>query len=287
MSSNQPGTQLIRADYAPVNGTKLYFEVAGEGNPLVLIHGGLLDRRMWDDQFALFAQHCRVIRYDVRDHGLSKAKCPPNTYADHMDLLGLLDYLGIHQAAIIGLSVGGSIAIDFALAYPGRVSALLPISSAVSGYAVPSEQVTALMNQMSEAWAAGDMENVAEFFQRAWTDGPYRQPAQVDPHVRNRIRTMIAERLKQGPSPGERQPLMPSALHRLAEIRVPTLLVLGELDMPDMFAVSELLLKEIKSVESVIVPGAAHMVNMEQPTLFNQSVLDFLRRTGIIAPNAS
>ena len=122
----------IKSSYAQVNGTQLYYEVAGEGEPLILIHGGQLDRRMWDDQFAAFSTHYQVIRYDVRDYGLST--CPPGTYSNHEDLYGLLKHLNMHSAYLVGLSLGGAIAIDFALTYPDMVHALILASSGLSGY---------------------------------------------------------------------------------------------------------------------------------------------------------
>lgn len=273
---------LVKTDYAPINGAQLYYEMLGAGHPLVLIHGGQLDHRMWDEQFHAFAQYCQVIRYDVRDHGLSNALCPPGPFADHEDLLGLLDYLGINQAAVMGLSLGGIIAIDFTLAHPDKVSALLTISAGLSGYNAPSPQALENTNKMVKAWEAGDMEGVVEFFQHSWTDGPYRTPAQVDPGVRQRVCTMALERIKQGAGKGERQPLTPPALERLGEIHAPTLTVVGDLDMPDILAISDLLVEKIAGADRVIMNAVAHMVNMEQPAEFNQIVLDFLGRNGLI-----
>lgn len=120
-----------------VDNAQIYYEEMGTGKPLVMIHGGLLDRRMWDDQFAVFAGSYRVIRYDARGHGLSKA--PSGTYSHHEDLKKLLDALKVERAAIMGLSMGGYIAIDFALAYPDRVSALVLVAPGLTGYDFESE----------------------------------------------------------------------------------------------------------------------------------------------------
>src|SRR5579875_658948 len=104
------------AGFAQVNGTQLYYEMLGEGHPLVLIHGGYKDRRKWDDQFHAFAKHYRVIRYDVR--GFGKSELPPAPYADRQDLSDLLNYLGVEKTYLLGLSLGGIIAIDFTLEHP-------------------------------------------------------------------------------------------------------------------------------------------------------------------------
>jgi 3-oxoadipate enol-lactonase len=114
-------TNQSTTGFAEVNGTRLAYEVAGEGHPLTLIHGGLVDRRLWDDQFAAFAQHYRVIRYDLRGLGesaLVKADQPP--YSASADLYALLHSLGIEKTYLLGLSAGGALAIDFTLAGWGR-----------------------------------------------------------------------------------------------------------------------------------------------------------------------
>src|SRR6266705_3588362 len=117
--------------FAEVNGTKLYYEVLGEGHALVLIHGGYMDRRMWDDQFAVFAQHYRVICYDVR--GFGQTELPPVPYTDREDLYHLLSFLGLGKTYLMGLSVGGGVAIDFTLDYLDMVDALILVGSSISG----------------------------------------------------------------------------------------------------------------------------------------------------------
>src|SRR5579872_3466169 len=119
--------------FAEVNSTKLFYEVAGEGHPLVLIHGGLVDHHLWDEQFSAFAQHYKVIRYDMRgfgDSGLIKVGDAPYSMRD--DLHALLQHLGIEKTYIMGLSMGGGMAIDFTLAYPEMVDALIPVAAGVS-----------------------------------------------------------------------------------------------------------------------------------------------------------
>src|SRR5436309_9167838 len=102
-----------------VRGGSLYYETAGEGPPLVLIHAGFLDSRMWDEQFQLFAKGARVIRYDVRGYGRSSR--PSEEYSDAEDLLSLLKYLNIESASMLGVSNGGTIALDCVSAHPSNV----------------------------------------------------------------------------------------------------------------------------------------------------------------------
>jgi pimeloyl-ACP methyl ester carboxylesterase len=120
-------------DYAEVNGTRLYFEVAGSGHPMILIHGFTLDNRMWDDQFDTFALHYQVIRFDVRGFGKSALPtCESYSYA--ADLKALIDHLGISHAYVLGLSLGGMIAIDFALEHPEATDALILADTALGGF---------------------------------------------------------------------------------------------------------------------------------------------------------
>ncbi|MDQ2717560.1 MAG: alpha/beta hydrolase, partial [Chloroflexota bacterium] len=118
-------TQANRTEkgFARVHGTKLYYEMAGEGHPLVLLHGGLLDHRMWDQQFEAFARHYQVVRYDIRGFGASEMS--GTTYADERDLYDLLVYLDIDKTYLLGLSLGGSIAIDFTLEHPQKMDGLI------------------------------------------------------------------------------------------------------------------------------------------------------------------
>ncbi len=122
----------IKSGYAEVNGTKLYYEVAGGGEPIVLIHGFTFDTRMWDDQFKEFSKQYRVIRYDVRGFGKSSTPNEGEPYSHHGDLKALLDYLDIKKAHILGLSMGGSIAINFTLEYPDYATSLIPVDSSLA-----------------------------------------------------------------------------------------------------------------------------------------------------------
>jgi 3-oxoadipate enol-lactonase len=120
--SNSP---QVQTGFAEVNGTTLYYEVAGVGHPFVLVHGHLLDRRSWDEQFAVFAERYRVVRYDQRGFGDSGLITPGEPYSDRQDLSTLMQFLGIESAYLMGVSGGGALAIDFTLEHPEMVDALL------------------------------------------------------------------------------------------------------------------------------------------------------------------
>jgi pimeloyl-ACP methyl ester carboxylesterase len=264
----------VETGFAKFGQSEIYYEVAGSSEPtVVLIHGGLLDCRMWDDQFEILSRDHRVVRYDASAHGQSAL--PPDAYWDHEDLRGLLDHLAIDRAVLVGLSLGGRIAIDFALEDPQRVEAVVAVSSGLGGYRFTSEDYLKERDAMVAAWKAGDFENVVEAFQRSWTDGPYRMPEEVDPLVRERVRAMARNRIE---SAMEGRRLKQPAIDRLSELEVPMLVVVGELDVPGILEIADMLAVANRNAELVVVPGAAHMVNMEKPEEFNRLLLDYLDR---------
>jgi pimeloyl-ACP methyl ester carboxylesterase len=250
----------------------LYYEIAGEGQPLVLIHGGLVNSGLWDDQFEVFATQYRTLRYDVR--GFGKSKSPASYYSNHGDLRDLLEYLGIERACVLGLSMGGMIAIDFTLAYPDHVAALLPIAAGLSGYHATSHR--ALRDEMNAAYERGDKERAVELSLQVWTDGPHRTPDRVDPAVRERIRAMTMHTFNLPDVEQWLQRLEPPAIDRLAEIHAPTLFVVGDQDVEDILTIGDLIVTHVPGARRAIIPGAAHHLNMEQPAEFNRSVLEFL-----------
>ncbi|UCE60408.1 MAG: alpha/beta hydrolase [Phycisphaerales bacterium] len=273
---NKNPANLAKSGYVKVGRAKLYYEELGEGHPFVLIHGGGIDLRMWDQQFEVFAQRYRVIRYDVRGHGRSRSG--REEYSDEDDLRSLLKQLGVEKAHVAGLSLGGRIAIDFALQYPEMVSTLIPVAPGLSGYAIASEPVRQYFADLGAAFAASDTEGAVEVMLRAWTDGPHREPAEVDPAVRERVRAMARGGIGRFVSQAGGQVLDPPAFGRLAEIQAPTLCVIGDIDMPDILAIVDAIVSNVPGARKAVVPGVAHMVNMEKPKEFNRIVLDFLSR---------
>ena len=262
--------------YVKVDGAQLYYEVLGEGPPLVLIHAGSLDLRMWDGQFETFAKHYKVIRYDVRRHG--RTQSPGGKYSDSEDLYRLLKHLGIDKAYVVGLSLGGRIAIDFTLEHPDMVSALIPVAPGLSGYQFTWEGIRENLTEFVQALEQRDLERATEYLLRCWTDGPRRTPDQVDPAVRERVRGMLTENLTRLMNEEELSPQAPAAIARLKEIRAPTLVIVGDLDAPAIATIVDKLVSEIDEAKKVVIPGVGHMVNMERPDKFNRTLLDFLSR---------
>jgi pimeloyl-ACP methyl ester carboxylesterase len=260
--------------YAPVAGGRLYFEQAGSGHPLVLSHAGLAHSPMWDTQMAAFAAHYRVIRYDLRGFGQSSDADTPFAYYD--DLRDLLGYLGIEHAYMLGLSLGSAVTLNFALAYPAMVDALI-LGAMRLGHEPPSDWLREGWARVDAAEEAGDIPLAVELESQLWVDGPGRTTDQVDPAVREFVRQANTAAFHRAAGAVQPTPLTPPARDRLSEIRVPTLIVAGDSDVPDVLTSAAYTAQHIAGAQTVIIPGAAHMVNMEQPATFNTAVLTFLQ----------
>lgn len=248
--------------------TELHYEVHGDGPPLVLIEGAGLDLRIWDEQVEPLSRRYRVIRYDVRGFGRSTFKQEP--FQHHEDLLELLRHLGVDQAHLVGLSLGGRIALDLCLEHPEVVRSIVLSGPGVSGFDWPPDEH---MIPIIEAIDADDPIGAAD----RWLEHPYMVPAMELPHLRDRLRVLARENSHiRGKLPNPEIALDPPAIDRLDEIRVPTLLLVGTRDVPDMQTLADLLTGEIVGLVRIDFEGAGHLLNMERPERFNRVVLDFL-----------
>ena len=265
-----------------VNGAELHYDLAGAGHPLILVHAGICDRRMWQPQWAALAEHFQVVRYDLRGFGQSAPPQPPLPYSHPADLAGLLDALGLRQVHLLGCSRGGNCALDLTLAQPERVSALVLVSSAPSGYQ-PAQPVpqSPQWPAVIAAFDAGDLERAADLETQVWVDGPTRAPGQVDARIRDLVREMDLRAMRyEVAGLGDEQPPERPAAARLAEVRAPTLVINGDIDAPITLSSSAALAAGIPGARHVVFEGCAHLLSMEQPALFNQTVLDFLLGLG-------
>lgn len=250
--------------------TGLSYEATGTGDAVVLIHAFSVDRRMWAPQVAALEGRFRVIRYDLRGHGQSAAPSAP--YATHEDLLSVLDALGVERATLIGLSAGAEIATDFALVHPGRVRLLVLASPGLSGY-VPSTPMT-WAQPVFEAAGAGDAERAA----RLWVATPL-MTLRSDQSAAKTVSDLVMSNVrlwsfKTNPV----QPVNPPAIKRLADVKCPVLVILGEQDLPHIKDVARLLVEGIPGARQVSIPGAGHLVNLDASAAFNRAVDGFLGR---------
>jgi pimeloyl-ACP methyl ester carboxylesterase len=261
-----------RSGYAEVNGARIYYDVTGSGSPVVFVHGFSLDTRMWDDQVEPFAAEYEVICYDVRGFGRSgSGTSDPFSSVD--DLKALLDYLGYPAAHVVGLSMGGGIATSFAAVHPEATLSLVPVDSNLWGY-----RVSSAWNESVSGLGPTAAESGVEAARQVWLAHALFAPANEQPPVAARLRMMVSDFsgwhwLQRN---GERG-LDPPTIERLPRISAPTLVVVGERDLPDFLEIGEQLASRIPNARKVVLPGVGHMSNMEAPTAFNAVVLEFLR----------
>jgi 2-hydroxy-6-oxonona-2,4-dienedioate hydrolase len=265
-----------KSGYANNGNARLHFEVAGEGQPLVMIHAGVADSRQWNKEFTYFANQFQVIRYDLRGYGKSE---PVDGEFSHLaDLVALLDHLGINQPVVVmGCSMGGGLAMDFALARPSRARALIMVGSGPSGLKldVPTPPKFA---EAEKAYDAGDLDLVAEIETQIWFDGMGRTPEQVNPAMRRLAYEMNRLALThEAKHLGKRVPdaAVPAA-ERLAELDLPVLVIVGAHDTPYILAAADYMVEKLPSARKVVIEDGAHLSNMDQPHEFQGYVKAFL-----------
>lgn len=252
---------------AEVNGARFWYEEAGQGPAVVLVHGGLGDARLWEPEFGPLAERFRTIRFDQRFFGRSTGPAAPFSYVD--DVVGLLDELAVSRAALVGLSFGGSIAVDAALAAPGRCWAVVGVAPGLSGHdsrAYTEEQEAAYDRATEERDLDGAM--AVDF--EVWA------PLGADDVMRGLwLATPDADPLPPGVEP---RPTASPALPRLAELAVPTLVITARHDPPGMREIGPLIEREAPNARHVEV-DSDHYLTLREPELVTRLLVDFLTET--------
>ncbi|MEO8610884.1 MAG: alpha/beta hydrolase [Chloroflexota bacterium] len=265
----------MSSGFADINGAKIYYESEGAGPALVMIHAGIADNRMWDDQFAEFANAYTVIRYDMRGYG--KTAPVAGEFSGHEDLYALLKYLNVEKACVMGCSKGGGVAMNFTLEHPKMASALIMVCSGPGGFEFDSPPPP-IWDELDEAWKAGDLEKVAAMEAHIWVDGIRRTPDQVDAKIRDKVTEMDLIALKyEKLELGKEMGIDPPAAKRLGEIQVPTLLIVGQYDTPYLIAAGDFMTANIAGAQKIVMP-TAHIPSMERPDEFNQQLRAFLEK---------
>ncbi len=262
----------IHSGYLDISGARLYYEDAGMGEVVVLLHGFSLDLRCWDRQFEPLAQYYRVVRYDLR--GFGRSSLPRGAPYSHTGDLGeLLDRLEMERPVVMGLSMGGSIAVDFAIANTRRVRGLVLVDSTISGYRWTDQESNHYREVIRRA-----REDGIESGRQYWLRDPMFAESMKRPEVAALFSEMVAgysgwHWLNRDPA----QSPVARAIQRLAEISAPALIVVGEKDVPDMQGMAEALVTGIRHARKAVIPGAGHLSAMEAGQELNRLVLEFLK----------
>ncbi|HKG12601.1 MAG TPA: alpha/beta fold hydrolase [Pyrinomonadaceae bacterium] len=269
-SNARAQTARHESGFAEVNGGRLYYEAMGKGPAVVLVHGGLVDSRLWDGQMKPLSKHFRVVRYDIRGYGRSPA--PTGEYYVIEDLRALLDYLKIDKATVVGLSLGGIVAADFALEHPARVESLVLVGSGLRGDKQPRNE------QTTRAYQIGAREGAEKYFE-AFMETDMLAGIRDRPRARAAMHTMMVDNLKASEyiAKGWPQAPEPPTAERLAQIKPPTLVVIGSLDGKNLQNIADTLATKIPNARKVVIEGASHHPPVETPKEFNRVLLDYLK----------
>ena len=254
---------MTHLTYQCTDGGQLRYCTAGSGEPVVLIHGLGLDAAMWDAQWPVLHQEFRAIRYDLR--GFGGSSIPAGAYSHADDLLGLLEFLEARPVHVVGLSMGGRMALRFALDHPDAVKSLTLIDPALEGFPW-SESWTRQMDPILAAAAKGDKPAARQL----WLAHELFAPARRDAQVAAALSTMVerysvwhwsnADPMRRSASP---------AIKCLAAVSCPTQVIVGELDLPDFKEIAQRLAAGIPGATLHTIAGAGHMANMEAPRAVN------------------
>ncbi|MEU5207909.1 alpha/beta fold hydrolase [Streptomyces sp. NPDC020742] len=257
----------------------LVYRDVGAGRPLVLLHGGFLDHGMWDDQVPVFAPDHRVIAPDARGHGGSANASGPFRHTD--DVAALLRHLDVGPAVLVGVSMGGSVAVDTALEHPDLVAALVVSGVGTSEPEFVDPWVHEIEAEQARALAAGDAESWVEAFNR-FAAGPHRTLDDVDPEVVRRLRGMTRRTVAKhtGSEPVHIVPVTDTWV-RAAKITVPVLAINGDIDSSDHTGMAQRLVRTVADGRATTVEGTAHYPNMERPAAFNEILGHFLRSVSV------
>jgi pimeloyl-ACP methyl ester carboxylesterase len=258
--------------YLDIPCARLYYEVDGEGPPVLLVHAGVAHLRMWDEQVAAWRDRFKIIRYDQR--GFGKTTCDDQPYSNRDDIRRLLEEVGVDRASVVGLSRGGQIATDFTIEFPDRVNALVAVASGLGGHQMPDDGVD--WDEIDRLETGKQWHELVERETQIWTDGIGQPTTRVAAEVRRRMVEWNLENYLAEQPASQAQPLIPAAADRLGEIRVPTLAMWGTLDTPGVISACERIAAEVPGARKHVFDGVAHMVNLERPAEFNQLVGDFV-----------
>jgi pimeloyl-ACP methyl ester carboxylesterase len=260
--------------FIAIAGASVWAESAGTGPAVVFLHAGVADSRMWDAEVAALQANHRVVRLDLR--GFGRSQLVPGPFSYHGDVAAVMESLHVDRATLVGCSFGSNVALDVALAYPERVERLILISPSI-GDGGDSPEIRAFADREEAALGRGDIDGATEENLRMWLDGPHRGPGEVDPEVRRFVGVMQRQALENPTPDGVKlDRVIPPARVRLGEIRVPTLIVAGSIDVDHVLGVAKRLQEGIPGARLVMIEGTAHLPTLEKPAEWRKLLLEFL-----------
>ena len=259
--------------------TGIAYDRAGPGGalPVVLLHAGIADRRMWEPLWPALTTERDVVRLDLRGYGESVDR-PRGPLSPVDDVLDTLAELGIARCHLVGASFGAGVAVEVALTVPERVASLLLSAPGGALIAEVTPELRTFFDAERAALAAGDLDAAVEANLVWWVEGPRRRPGDVDPAIRELVGRMqrLAFELTADWDDVEEKELDPPALDRLAELALPTLVLVGALDLDAILDASRRVADEVAGARRVDWPDVAHLPSLERPDDFLALLRDWL-----------
>ena len=266
----------VDSGYLDISQTRLYFERAGTGIPLLLVHAGVADREQWNNEFSNLSENFQVIRYDLRGYGESD---PARGSFSHLqDLTNVIKKLNLTPPLILmGCSLGAVLSLDYALENPQDIRALIMVGPGPCGFEI-EDCAQELFSEAKKAFEAGDLKHLAEIETQMWFDCMYAEPDQVDRSMRALLYDMnrsVLGRETDNIEQSQEKTANPSAI-KMNQIDFPVLIVVGSEDLPYMHSAADYFVERIRSARKEIIEHAAHIPNIDQPHLFQEKVMNFL-----------
>lgn len=259
--------------FAEINGANLYYEVKGEGEPILMVHGYPLDSRMWDAQFEELAKNYQAIRFDMA--GFHQSSPHDNDFSLLDDMKGLLEHLSIEKVHLMGLSVGGNISMDFATTFPEMVDKLILASTSLMGWMDISSEKKRYLEELKECKG---LEETINLISKSWLAGPFRAISEMNQELVIQYTNMLRTNLSKENGKGKMILPEKKTIELVGTIAAPTLIVTPDLDFPDVLWIAEYLDKNITNSSMIVLPDTAHLLTMEKPAEFNRIVMEFLGR---------
>ncbi len=248
----------------------MHIDSRGNGDSLILIHGGLVDSRMWDAHMETLAQHFFVVRYDLPGFGQSEVHPEPFSYLD--DLLLIMSSLNIESAHLVGMSLGGMVALDFALEYPHRVEKLVLPAASVRGYDYTDAQDW--VQDYFNALHAGRKAAV-----NFWLEHQLFATARAYPRAYRKMQRMLYDNFNAWNPVADKPQVLwpePETVQRLSNIHADTLVMIGEEDTTDLIGCADTLSSNIPGAQKIEYPAVGHHFPMEIPAQFTDDLITFL-----------
>jgi pimeloyl-ACP methyl ester carboxylesterase len=258
---------------------RIYVEIQGTGQPVLLLHGMALDRRTWDAQMEPLSEQYRVVRIDL--HGFGKSSTVDGAYSHAEILEQLVNELDIERPHLVGHSMGGRIAAQFVQTHPGAAASLTLLCADVAG--LPFKTLGPAFGKIFDAAQAGDIDGAKRLFLGLGSFDSLRQRPGAFALVERMVNDYSGWLFANVQANPERRPT-PATADVLHAFQLPTLVVTGELDVPDFQDIADEVVRRVPGARRLVLPRAGHMPNLEQPDAFHRALIEFWNAQGARAP---